>query len=450
MAFESLTERMQNIFKKMRGQAHITESNMDEMLREVRLALLEADVNYKVVKEFVGNVKEKAIGQKVLTKLSPGEMFVKIVRDELAELLGSGDTDLKFAVGKPTVIMLVGLQGTGKTTTAAKLANLLKRKNAKKPLLVAADIYRPAAIDQLEILAKQIGVDVYVDRTGTLPPIIAKNAYNQALANKNDVVIIDTAGRLQIDEVLMQELQDIEKNVNITETILLVDAMSGQDAVNVATTFNSKLHITGLVMSKLDGDSRGGAALSIKHLTNIPIKFAGVGEKVSDLEVFHPDRMADRIIGMGDVLSLIENVQENIDEEVTMKTSKRIANGLFDLNDMLNLMKQMKKLGSFGGILKMLPGMPKISEDDSNKLEKELKKTETIINSMTLQERKKPEIIKNSRKIRIAEGSGTTSTDVNRILDRFDKMKKQMSQVSGMMKRNPNMINEMMKSMNKK
>ena len=450
MAFESLTERMQSIFKKMRGQAHITESNMDEMLREVRLALLEADVNYKVVKEFVGNVKEKAIGQKVLTKLSPGEMFVKIVRDELAELLGSGDTDLKFAVGKPTVIMLVGLQGTGKTTTAAKLANLLNRKNAKKPLLVAADIYRPAAIDQLEILAKQIGVDVYVDRTGTLPPIIAKNAYNQALANKNDVVIIDTAGRLQIDEVLMQELQDIEKNVNITETILLVDAMSGQDAVNVATTFNSKLHITGLVMSKLDGDSRGGAALSIKHLTNIPIKFAGVGEKVSDLEVFHPDRMADRIIGMGDVLSLIENVQENIDEEVTMKTSKRIANGLFDLNDMLNLMKQMKKLGSFGGILKMLPGMPKISEDDSNKLEKELKKTETIINSMTLQERKKPEIIKNSRKIRIAEGSGTTSTDVNRILDRFDKMKKQMSQVSGMMKRNPNMINEMMKSMNKK
>lgn len=450
MAFESLTERMQSIFKKMRGQAHITESNMDEMLREVRLALLEADVNYKVVKEFVGNVKEKAIGQKVLTKLSPGEMFVKIVRDELAELLGSGDTDLKFAVGKPTVIMLVGLQGTGKTTTVAKLANLLKRKNAKKPLLVAADIYRPAAIDQLEILAKQIGVDVYVDRTGTLPPIIAKNAYNQALANKNDVVIIDTAGRLQIDEVLMQELQDIEKNVNITETILLVDAMSGQDAVNVATTFNSKLHITGLVMSKLDGDSRGGAALSIKHLTNIPIKFAGVGEKVSDLEVFHPDRMADRIIGMGDVLSLIENVQENIDEEVTMKTSKRIANGLFDLNDMLNLMKQMKKLGSFGGILKMLPGMPKISEDDSNKLEKELKKTETIINSMTLQERKKPEIIKNSRKIRIAEGSGTTSTDVNRILDRFDKMKKQMSQVSGMMKRNPNMINEMMKSMNKK
>ena len=450
MAFESLTERMQSIFKKMRGQAHITESNMDEMLREVRLALLEADVNYKVVKEFVGNVKEKAIGQKVLTKLSPGEMFVKIVRDELAELLGSGDTDLKFAVGKPTVIMLVGLQGTGKKTTAAKLANLLKRKNAKKPLLVAADIYRPAAIDQLEILAKQIGVDVYVDRTGTLPPIIAKNAYNQALANKNDVVIIDTAGRLQIDEVLMQELQDIEKNVNITETILLVDAMSGQDAVNVATTFNSKLHITGLVMSKLDGDSRGGAALSIKHLTNIPIKFAGVGEKVSDLEVFHPDRMADRIIGMGDVLSLIENVQENIDEEVTMKTSKRIANGLFDLNDMLNLMKQMKKLGSFGGILKMLPGMPKISEDDSNKLEKELKKTETIINSMTLQERKKPEIIKNSRKIRIAEGSGTTSTDVNRILDRFDKMKKQMSQVSGMMKRNPNMINEMMKSMNKK
>ncbi|HBD05779.1 MAG TPA: signal recognition particle protein [Firmicutes bacterium] len=445
MAFESLTDKMQRIFKKLKGQARITESNMDEMLREVRLALLEADVNFKVVKEFVNSVKEKAIGQNVLTKLSPGQMFVKIVRDELAELLGSGDTELKFNVGKPTIIMMVGLQGTGKTTTAAKLANLLKRKNAKKPLLVAGDIYRPAAIDQLEILAKQINVDIYSDRTGTTPPNIAKKGYELALQNKNDVVIIDTAGRLQIDEPLMKELQEIVNTVPVTEILLLVDAMSGQDAVNVATTFNEKLKITGLVMSKLDGDSRGGSALSIKHLTGIPIKFAGVGEKISDIEVFHPDRMADRIIGMGDVISLIEKAQENIDEEVAMKTTKRIANGLFDLTDMLNLMKQMRKMGPFGKILRMLPGMPKVSEDDTKKVEVELRRIENIINSMTVEERKHPSIIKNSRKVRIASGSGMTSADVNRLLDKYDQMKKQITQMSSTLKRNPGMMNQFKK-----
>lgn len=443
MAFESLSDRMQGIFKKIKGQAKITESNMDEMLREVRLALLEADVNYKVVKEFVASVKEKAIGQKVLTKLSPGQMFVKIVRDELAQLLGSGDTELKFVVGKPTVLMMVGLQGTGKTTTAAKLANYLKRKEAKRPLLVAADIYRPAAIDQLNILAQSIGVDIYVDRSGGKPPAIAQAAYQQAVDNRNDVVIIDTAGRLQIDAELMKELQDITAAVPVNETILLVDAMSGQDAVNVARSFNEQLKLTGLVMSKLDGDSRGGAALSIKHLTGIPIKFAGVGEKINDLELFHPDRMADRIIGMGDVLTLIEKAGENIDEEVAMKTTKRIANGLFDLNDMVNLMRQMKKMGPFGKILKLIPGMPKVSDDDSRRLESELKRTETIINSMTPKERKDPSIIKNSRKQRIAGGSGTTATDINRLIDRYTQMKKQMTSMSGMLKKNPEMFSGM-------
>lgn len=440
MAFESLTDKMTGIFKKIRGQARITESNMDDMLREVRIALLEADVNFKVVKEFVQQVKEEAIGQKVLTKLSPGQMFVKIVRDKLADLLGSGDTDLKFLVGKPTVIMMVGLQGTGKTTTAAKLANYLKKKEAKSPLLVAADIYRPAAIDQLEVLANQINVPVYLDRSGADPVAIAKAAYAEALAHKNDVVIVDTAGRLQIDEVLMKELQDIQSALNVSETILLVDAMSGQDAVNVANAFNAKIKITGLVMSKLDGDSRGGAALSIKHLTGIPIKFAGIGERINDLEVFHPDRMAERIIGMGDVLTLIENATENIDEEVATKTSKRIANGLFDLTDMLNLMKQMKKMGPFGRILRMLPGMPKLSDDQTAKLETELKRTETIINSMTKEERKSPGVIKNSRKQRIANGSGTTAAEINRLLDRYEQMKKQMTSMSGMLKKNPNLF----------
>lgn len=431
MAFESLSDKLQKIMKKVKGQAKLTESNMDEMLREIRIALLEADVNYKVVKVFVGNVKEKALGQKVLTKLSPGQMIVKIVRDEITELLGSGETEIRFEMNKPTVIMLVGLQGTGKTTSAGKLARLFQKKYGKKVLMAACDIYRPAAIDQLETLGKKLNTEVYTDRSGTLPPDIAKAAYRKALDEKYDVLLIDTAGRLQIDDALMTELENIGKEVPITETILLVDAMSGQDAVNVAKTFNERLKLTGLIMSKLDGDSRGGSALSIKHLTGVPIKFAGTGEKLEDLEVFYPERMADRILGMGDIVSLIEKAQENIDEDVTKKTAKRMMEGKFDLDDMVAILKQMKKLGKFSGLLKMIPNMPKISDDDANKVESILKKTEVIINSMTKEERKHPEILKNSRKQRIAKGSGTTAADINKIVGRFDEMKKQMALFSG-------------------
>lgn len=413
--------------KKVKGQAKLTESNMDDMLREIRIALLEADVNYKVVKEFINNVKEKAIGQKVLTKLSPGQMLVKIVRDEITELLGLGNTEITFEMSKPTIIMLVGLQGTGKTTSAAKMARLFQKKYAKKVVMAACDIYRPAAIDQLETLGQKIGVEVYADRTGTKPPQIAEAAYKKVLSEKADVLIIDTAGRLQIDDTLMTELEDIIKIVPVTETILLVDAMSGQDAVNVAKTFDSKIKLTGLIMSKLDGDSRGGSALSIKHLTNVPIKFAGVGEKIDDLEVFYPERMADRILGMGDVVSLIEKAQENIDEDQAKKTVKKMMSGNFDLDDMVQLMKTIKKMGRFSGLLKMVPGMPKISDEDAGKVEDILGKTEVIIQSMTKEERKHPEILKNSRKVRIAKGSGTTAADINKIVGRFDEMKKQMA-----------------------
>lgn len=427
MAFESLSDKLQKIMKKVKGQAKLTESNMDDMLREIRIALLEADVNYKVVKEFINNVKEKAIGQKVLTKLSPGQMLVKIVRDEITELLGSGNTEITFEMSKPTIIMLVGLQGTGKTTSAAKMARLFQKKYAKKVVMAACDIYRPAAIDQLETLGQKIGVEVYADRTGTKPPQIAEAAYRKVLSEKADVLIIDTAGRLQIDDTLMTELEDIIKIVPVTETILLVDAMSGQDAVNVAKTFDSKIKLTGLIMSKLDGDSRGGSALSIKHLTNVPIKFAGVGEKIDDLEVFYPERMADRILGMGDVVSLIEKAQENIDEDQAKKTVKKMMSGNFDLDDMVQLMKTIKKMGRFSGLLKMVPGMPKISDEDAGKVEDILGKTEVIIQSMTKEERKHPEILKNSRKVRIAKGSGTTAADINKIVGRFDEMKKQMA-----------------------
>lgn len=427
MAFESLSDKLQKIMKKVKGQAKLTESNMDDMLREIRIALLEADVNYKVVKEFINNVKEKAIGQKVLTKLSPGQMLVKIVRDEITELLGSGNTEITFEMSKPTIIMLVGLQGTGKTTSAAKMARLFQKKYAKKVVMAACDIYRPAAIDQLETLGQKIGVEVYADRTGTKPPQIAEAAYKKVLSEKADVLIIDTAGRLQIDDTLMTELEDIIKIVPVTETILLVDAMSGQDAVNVAKTFDSKIKLTGLIMSKLDGDSRGGSALSIKHLTNVPIKFAGVGEKIDDLEVFYPERMADRILGMGDVVSLIEKAQENIDEDQAKRTVKKMMSGNFDLDDMVQLMKTIKKMGRFSGLLKMVPGMPKISDEDAGKVEDILGKTEVIIQSMTKEERKHPEILKNSRKVRIAKGSGTTAADINKIVGRFDEMKKQMA-----------------------
>ncbi|MGN1294987.1 MAG: signal recognition particle protein [Bacilli bacterium] len=430
MAFESLSDRFQGIIKKVKGQSKLTEANMEEMLKEIRVALLEADVNFKVVKEFVNNVKEKAIGQEVFLKVSPSQMIVKIVHDELEALLGADQCEIKFEMNKPTVIMMCGLQGSGKTTHTGKLALLFKNKLHKKVLLVAGDVYRPAAIDQLQTIANQVGVDILNLGDKVSPVEIACRGVKKAYDERYDVVIIDTAGRLAIDEKLMQELVDIEEKVKPTEELLLVDAMSGQDAVNVAKAFNEKLHLTGMIMSKLDGDARGGAALSIKHLTGIPIKYAGVGEKLEDLEVFHPDRMADRILGMGDVVSLVEKVQEQIDEKQAKKTVNKMMSGHFDLNDMLAQMEQINKLGSMGGLLKLIPGMPKISEEDQEKAQKQMNKTKAIIFSMTPQERKDPSIIKNSRKVRIARGCGMTNQDVNRVLNQYDQMKKMMKEMS--------------------
>ena len=429
MAFESLSDRFQGIIKKVKGQSKLTEANMEEMLKEIRVALLEADVNFKVVKEFVNNVKEKALGQEVFLKVSPSQMIVKIVHDELEALLGADQCEIKFEMNKPTVIMMCGLQGSGKTTHTGKLALLFKNKLHKKVLLVAGDVYRPAAIDQLQTIANQVGVDILNLGDKVSPVEIACRGVKKAYDERYDVVIIDTAGRLAIDEKLMQELVDIEEKVKPTEELLLVDAMSGQDAVNVAKAFNEKLHLTGMIMSKLDGDARGGAALSIKHLTGIPIKYAGVGEKLSDLEVFHPDRMADRILGMGDVVSLVEKVQEQIDEKQAKKTVNKMMSGHFDLNDMLAQMEQINKLGSMGGLLKLIPGMPKISEEDQEKAKKQMDKTKAIIFSMTPQERKDPSIIKNSRKVRIARGCGMTNQDVKRVLNQYDQMKKMMKEM---------------------
>lgn len=447
MAFEGLSSRLSGIFRKMRGQATLSEKNMDEMLSEVRKALLEADVNYDVVTDFIKEVREESIGQKVLQKVSPGDMVVKIVHDKMEKLLGDGDNDIPFRLdGRPTVIMMVGLQGTGKTTSAAKLAQLFETKNHKKVLFGALDVYRPAAIDQLTNLGLKCNppVDTYSDRSGTSVPEIAKAAYEKAVAEKYQILILDTAGRLEIDEKLMQELQDIQKTVNVDETLLTVDALVGQNATNVALTFHSKIKITGLVMTKLDGDSRGGAALSIKKLTGIPIKYAGTGEKVTDFENFHPDRMADRILGMGDIVSLVEEMQEKIDAKQAEKTTRRLQQGLFDLNDMLSLMKQMNRLGPLKKVLSMLPNMPKMDDDQMDAAQAALKKTEVIINSMTREERKKPEMIKTSRKIRIAKGAGVQPADVTRLLDSFAVMKKQMNEF----KRNPRMAMSMMQGFN--
>ncbi len=435
MAFESLSEKLQSIFKKVSGQAKLTESNMEDMLKEIRVALLEADVNYKVVRDFVEDVKQKALGEKVLTKVSPSQMLVKIVNDELVSLLGEGDSELHFQLNQPTNIMLVGLQGTGKTTSIGKLAYLLKNKYNKKVLLVAGDIYRPAAIDQLITLANQVGVDVVVDRTGTTPPEICKQAYSKALKERYDVVLIDTAGRLQINQELMDELKQIQASIPVKETLLLVDALSGQDAINVANSFNQQVKLTGLIMSKLDSDARGGAALSIKKMTGVPIKFAGVGEKVTDLEVFHPDRMANRILGMGDVVSLVEKAQESIDQEKAMKTTKKIMSGNFGLDDMVALIHQVKKMGPLGKIVKMLPGMPKISDEQIAKGEGAENLMEVVVSSMTINERKHPEIIKASRKQRIADGCGKSTQEVNKVLKSYEQMKLAVKQMSPYMKK---------------
>ncbi len=429
MAFESLTDKFSNIFKKLRGQARLTEANMEEMLKEIRIALLEADVNYKVVKEFTNSVKEKAIGQDVLSKLNPSQMVVKIVHDELETLLGSGDSELNINKNGTTVILLVGLQGSGKTTTAGKLANLFKNKQHKKVLLAACDVYRPAAIDQLQTIANSIDVKLINMGTDVSPVEISKKALETAKYDGYDVLIIDTAGRLQIDEQLMTELNDIQAAVNPNETLLLVDAMAGQDAVNVANTFNEKVKLSGIVMSKLDGDARGGAALSIKHLTGIPIKFSGIGEKITDLDIFHPDRMADRILGMGDVMTLVEKAQEEMDEKEAKKSVNKMMSGKFDLNDLLAQMKQVQKLGSLGGLIKLIPGMPKITPEQTAAAEKEMRNFEVIINSMTPEERCNPEIFKYSRKIRVANGCGKTVADVNRVLKKYDQTKEVMKQM---------------------
>lgn len=437
MAFESLTDKFSQILKKVRGQTRLTEKNMDEMLQEVRVALFEADVNFKVVKEFVSNIKETALGTKVYDALNPGQMVIKIVNDELVKLLGSGETELVFEKNKPTIIMLVGLQGTGKTTTAGKLSLLFKKKLNKRVLLAAADVYRPAAIDQLVTLAKQVGVDIVNMGDQVSPVAIAEAAKKKAYDDRYDVLIIDTAGRLTIDEPLMKELTDIKAKVNPSEILLLVDAMSGQDAVNTALAFNTKLGLTGAIMSKLDSDARGGAALSIKHLTGVPIKFAGVGETLEDLDIFYPERMADRILGMGDVLSLVEKVQEKIDEEQVKKTTQKMMEGQFDLNDMLDQMKQVQKLGKLSGILKMIPGMPKITPEQQALAEREMKLFEVIINSMTHEERSNPAILKNSRKVRIAKGSGTSSYEINKVLKKYEQTKEMMKKMKGYKKGGP-------------
>ena len=383
MAFENLTDKLSNIFKKFRNETHLTESNMDEMLKQVRIALLEADVNFKVVKEFVNGIKEKAIGQEVLKKLNPSQQVVKIVHEELVNLLGSDNCNLKLKNNALSAIMLVGLQGSGKTTTAGKLAYLFKNKQKKNVLLVALDVYRPAAIDQLKQIGKQIDVEVFEMGTNNKPTDIASKALEKARSELFDIMILDTAGRLQIDEPLMKELNDISNIVHPDETLLLVDAMAGQDAVNVANSFHQQVALTGIIMSKLDGDARGGAALSIRHLTGLSIKFAGVGEKISDLELFHPERMADRILGMGDVMTLVEKAQENLEEKEMKKSFNKMMDGDFDLNDMLKQLKQVNKLGSLSSILKMIPGMPKISKEQQDLAEKEMRNFEIILNSMT-------------------------------------------------------------------
>lgn len=435
MAFEGLSSRLQEITRKLRGKARISESDLKEVIKEVKLALLEADVNYKIVKEFIKVIEEKAVGQDVLKSLTPGQQVVKIVKDELVALLGGEETKINFTPNPPTIIMLVGLQGSGKTTTAGKLANLI-RKQGKKPLLVACDVYRPAAIKQLEVIGKQLNIPVYVNENTKNVTLIAKQAMSVAISKLNDVIIIDTAGRLQIDEELMQELKDLKSNVKPHEILLVVDSMTGQDAVNIADTFNKELGIDGLVLTKLDGDTRGGAALSVKKITGRPIKFAATGEKLSDIEVFHPERMASRILGMGDVLSIIEKAEETFDMEEAEKLEKKLRKQGFDLDDYLTQLRQMKKMGSFASILKMIPGMNKFK--DINVDEKEFVKIEAIICSMTKEERRNPKVLNGSRRLRIAKGSGTTVEQINKFMKSFEltqKMMKDMTSNRGMMKK---------------
>ena len=422
--FENLGDRLQSAIDKIKGYGKITEENISEITREIRLALLEADVNYQVVKEFIKSVKEKALGEEVLKSLKPGEVFVKILKDELVDLLGGEKSDL-YISGNPSILMLVGLQGSGKTTTIGKLANMLRKKYKKKPLLVACDIYRPAAIDQLKQLGRELNIEVYSEGTNN-PVEISKNAIKYAKENNYDYVLIDTAGRLHIDEELMIELKNINAEVKPNEILLVLDSMMGQDAINVINGFNEALPLTGAILTKLDGDTRGGAALSIRHLTNIPIKFIGVSEKLDGLEEFYPERMATRILGMGDLMSMIEKAESVIDEEEAMKAAKKMQKGDFDLDDFLNQMKQIKKLGPLENLIKMIPGAKKMGLTNVQINPKDLAHIEAIILSMTMGERRNPTILKASRKQRIAKGSGRSVEEVNRLLKQFEEMKKMM------------------------
>ena len=442
MAFEGLSNRLQEITRKMRGKARITESDLKEMLREVKLALLEADVNYKIVKEFIATIQEKALGQDVLKSLTPGQQVVKIVKDELVELLGGVESKVNFTPNPPTVIMLVGLQGSGKTTTAGKLANLF-RKQGKKPLLVACDIYRPAAIKQLQVVGAQLNIPVFSNEQSKDVVHIAKQAMNIAISKLNDVIILDTAGRLQIDEQLMQELKNVKLSVKPHEILLVVDSMTGQEAVNVADTFNKEVGIDGIVLTKLDGDTRGGAALSVKKVTGKPIKFAATGEKLSDIEVFHPDRMAQRILGMGDILSVIEKAEENFDLEQAEKLEKQMRKRELDLDDYLAQLRQVKKMGSFSSLLKLIPGMNQLKDVKVD--DKEIEKIEAIICSMTKQEKRNTKLLNGSRRLRIAKGSGTSVQEVNKFIKSFEMTQKMMKQIKnnkGGMKKLMNGIDE--------
>ncbi|MDD6214277.1 MAG: signal recognition particle protein [Firmicutes bacterium] len=433
MAFENLGEKLGGVFKRLKGKGKITEKDVKDAMREVKLALLEADVNFKVVKDFVKKVSEKAMGTEVLESLTPSQNIIKIVRDELVELMGSEHERLEFAKNPPSVFMLCGLQGAGKTTAAGKLALALRKQMDKRPLLVACDVYRPAAVKQLQVLGDQIGVSVFSMGTDENPVNIAKAAIEHAKKHGNDPVIIDTAGRLHIDEALMEELEKIKAETNPSEILLVVDAMTGQDAVNVAEHFNLQLEITGVILSKLDGDTRGGAALSVKAVTHKPIKYASVGEKLSDLEPFHPDRMASRILGMGDVMTLIDRAQDVVDEQQAKELEQKMRRQTFDLEDFLNQLQQIKKMGPISQLIGMMPGidkkaMEKINASDS---EAKMRRTEAIIQSMTPAERENPKIIAASRKVRIAKGSGTRVQDVNELLKQFDQMKQMMKQLSG-------------------
>lgn len=439
MAFDSLTEKLQNVFKNLRSKGRLTEDDVKTALREVKMALLEADVNFKVVKKFVKDVQERAVGQDVMNGLNPGQMVIKIVNEELVNLMGSETTEIKLQPGSAkTVIMMAGLQGAGKTTTAAKLAGKFKLKG-KKPLLVACDVYRPAAIKQLQINGEKQGVEVFSMGENQKPANIAKAALEHAAKNGNNLIILDTAGRLHVDEDMMAELQEIKKTVEVHQSILVVDAMTGQDAVNVADQFNKQIGIDGVIVTKLDGDTRGGAALSIKAVTGCPILYVGMGEKLSDLEQFYPDRMASRILGMGDVLSLIEKAGQEIDEDQAKKMTEKLKKAQFDFDDYLESIKQMRKMGGFGNVMSMLPGLGamggkgKMPDIDSDEAERKMARVEAIIYSMTPAERSNPDLLNPSRKRRIAAGAGVDIAEVNRTVKQFDQMRKMMKQFPGMM-----------------